>query len=204
MVAPAIWRTDLASSIVVLERQLQADQGVTIPILADRNILVDFSSGGERHLVLEDGSRRHRLLVRQAVGRTPTYRISADDHVNARLGAVIALHGSPQNSSGTRILHQLTPSAYQRHRFGMLLRILDYLADSGAAGPTVREIASEVVYNRANPSRATEWKTSSERRHTQRLVREARVMMQGGYVKLLQGRGRAKLSITTSMLGQWR
>lgn len=86
----------------------------------------------------------------------------------------------------------------------MLLRILDYLADSGAAGPTVREIASEVVYNRANPSRATEWKTSSERRHTQRLVREARVMMQGGYVKLLQGRGRAKLSITTSMLGQWR
>lgn len=75
----------------------------------------------------------------------------------------------------------------------LLLRILDRLAGPETCLPTLRTIAMDVVYPHSQFGRVIEWKSSSERRQTQRLVSEARFLMKAGYRDLLKGRmGRPK------------
>lgn len=74
----------------------------------------------------------------------------------------------------------LTP----RHRL-RLVRMVRAI-DGRSSGATYREIAA-VLFNVSRQS-ATEWKTSSTRGQTIRLVRDAQKMILGGYLHLLAGR----------------
>jgi hypothetical protein len=91
--------------------------------------------------------------------------------------------------SGTRPA-QLRPTAGQSRRLVLMLAILDRLdhsSDPSNAG--IRALASELVYPRiALPPRAIDWKTSSYRRQTQRLVAAAKAMRATGYRDLLRGK----------------
>ena len=49
-----------------------------------------------------------------------------------------------------------------------------------------RLVREKTSYPRSDLGRAIEWKSSSERRHTQRLVSEAHHLMRQGYRALLQ------------------
>src|SRR3546814_424331 len=76
----------------------------------------------------------------------------------------------------------------------MMLAILDLLQEPGGAGVTSHDVARLIIYPRLSVGRGAEWKSSSERRRTQRLIEEARGLMQGGYRALLAGpAGRQKL-----------
>ncbi|ODU34717.1 MAG: hypothetical protein ABS88_01790 [Sphingopyxis sp. SCN 67-31] len=86
------------------------------------------------------------------------------------------------------------PTAYQARRLGTMLAILDLLHGPGGAGVTSHDVARLIIYPRLSVGRGAEWKSSSERRRTQRLIEEARGLMQGGYRALLAGpAGRQKL-----------
>lgn len=82
----------------------------------------------------------------------------------------------------------LIPSDYQKCRLTVLLKILDAMQLPGGRIATTREIAKKAIYPYSNFGRAAEWKTSSQRRQTQRLITEARGLVDGGYRFLLKGK----------------
>ena len=65
----------------------------------------------------------------------------------------------------------------------------DFSAGASSAGrpPTTHNIARRYVYPGMTIGRGSEWKSSAERRRTQRLIDEAFALMRGGYRTLLRG-----------------
>ena len=137
-------------------------------------------------MVLADVGGRHRLLV-VASARLggDNYLIPQDQSVPIRLAALDVFHCCVDGSSVPAKRHQLRPTAYQSHRLHLLLAILDNLARA-PEGVTLREIAGTLVYRGWSAQRAIDWKSSSQRRQTQRLVAEARRMASHGYLGLLR------------------
>lgn len=74
------------------------------------------------------------------------------------------------------------PSAYQRRRLVLLLAILDGLAD----GASARDLAVWLIFPNHRLSGTADWRGSSEKRHTQRLIGAARRMARCGYLRLLE------------------
>lgn len=193
---PAIWRASEAPSIIILEQSSDATEWAwRASILGDREIVGDVSNREGRHLVLADRLGRHRVLVQHRAEVLPGYRILKDEWLDLRIAAIQALQSAGDEPNARS---RLAPTQYQSHRLALLLGILDLLAlTEGRA--TNREIATSVLYPRLAAGRAIEWKGSSERRQTQRLVREARYMMNEGYRGLLKGRtGAMKISVAPS------
>lgn len=74
-----------------------------------------------------------------------------------------------------------SPPAYRRARLVQLLAIHDGLE----AGASARDLAFGLVFARHQPVAGAAWKGSDERRHTLRLIAEARKMVGGRYRNLL-------------------
>lgn len=81
------------------------------------------------------------------------------------------------------VMRQQQISAFHRHRFILMLRILDGLRD----GASRREIASVMFNRNFRTISAVEWQNTSERRHLARLIVEARDYVGGGYSRILRG-----------------
>lgn len=140
-------------------------------------------------MVIAAPSGRHRLLVRaQSAGARSGYFVAADAHLEMRLAAIARYHEPKGRSSCVVGRQPLRPTDYQQHRLVLFLRILDRLVDPEKPHPALRNIAMDVVYPKSQFGRAIEWKSSSERRRTQRLVNEAKHLMRTGYRELLKGR----------------
>jgi hypothetical protein len=139
-------------------------------------------------MVLGDVDGPHRLWVRSgAAGRPLAYVIVRDDAIELRQGAMRRLDRRLSGAPPTRPLSGLQPTAFQRHRLSMLLDILDAVLGRQSDRMTTHEIASRHVYAGLGVGRGDEWKSSSERRRTQRLIDEAVALMRGGYRRLLRG-----------------
>jgi hypothetical protein len=160
-----------------------------------RKILAAFAVASERadsrgrSLVLQGPAARYRLLLRHPSSAEATgYVVDPDEWLPARIAAIMAFHHPIAASGAYWKRWSFAPSPYQRYRLELLLRILDYKSKCVPRAVTLREIAGHVVFPHAKLGRATEWKTSSERRHTQRLVTEAQYLTKSGYRRLLKGR----------------
>ena len=70
-----------------------------------------------------------------------------------------------------------------------MLAALDALSSLRSETRTVREVAAHFDRAAVEGMRAIEWKSSSLRRQTQRLLQESVAMMMGGYRNLLIGKG---------------
>lgn len=75
-------------------------------------------------------------------------------------------------------------SAFQRYRLVLMLRALDGLG----SGASRREVASVLFSRNVRTLPAVEWRNTSERRHLARVVSTAREFVNGGYLRLLQGK----------------
>lgn len=157
-------------------------------MLRNLEVLQDRITNEGRHLVLSGGRRRHRVLVTPTGSTGSGYLVPRDHWVRTRFAAIQAFDKSFPKSSHPKPNDLLLPSLYQKRRLTLLLDIFDTMhrPDSGVA--TTREVAQTVVYQNADLGRAIEWKSSSHRRQTQRLINEARIMVEGGYRWLLKGR----------------
>lgn len=154
-------------------------------ILIGRAIVSDFSDGHDRHLVLADRNGLHRVTVVSPDHANGHHvAIVPDDCLAIRLAALEQFVGNGSPAA----IGCLQPTAAQRHRLTLMLQVLDRLNATELPKPTLRDIAEAVLYPRHDLGRAIEWKCSSERRQTQRLVNSARYLMQGGYRQLLKGR----------------
>ncbi|MEW6628988.1 MAG: DUF2285 domain-containing protein [Pseudomonadota bacterium] len=151
-------------------------------ILADRTL----STG--RHLVLADLDGAHRLWVRDPrKGKPLAYMLPRDDVIDLRYAAVQRLDRRLAGAPPLRSAPGAMPTRFQRQRLSILLDILDATLDRARTGVTTHEIARRHVYPAMTIGRGSEWKSSAERRRTQRLIDEAMGLMNGGYRTLLRG-----------------
>lgn len=178
---PAIWQAEENAHVVILGggRAVKAARA-TCDLISKRT-----SNAGD-HLVLAGGGARHRLLV-MASARLggDNYLIPRDQSFPIRLAALDAFHCCVDGSAAPSVRNQLQPTAYQSHRLHLLLAILDALARA-PEGVMLKDIAGTIVYRGLSAQRAIDWKSSSQRRQTQRLVAEARRMASHGYLGLLR------------------
>jgi hypothetical protein len=187
--APALWCADTASAVVALDRappdfpEARPLDERLVPV-ADRS---DFSG---RHLVIDRPDRRHRFWMRDPSAGIPLVILFPATRDPVRCAAVEAtrrlIAGMPSEPAGAAY----RPSLFQRQRLVTLLTILD----AALAGLGGREIGTWLLYPWLADINAQAWKASSERRRTQRLIAETRLMMTIGYRHLLsaeaaRGRG---------------
>ncbi|WP_310531302.1 DUF2285 domain-containing protein [Novosphingobium sp.] len=157
-------------------------------IIAGRAALLDQTIDGLRHLVLATPQGPLRLCLDNSPPDAGlNCVIQTDDLIAVRIAALQWLHHSLQDSPSYPGPNCLFPTPFQRSRLKLMLRILDYLADNAGYPNPIREVSQLIVYPRTKFASAAEWKTSSERRRTQRLINEAKSLVNGGYRALLKG-----------------
>lgn len=179
--APALWRGDCASQIVPLTPAPPGLPGAAR--LPEAVATAENLAGEVRDLVLEAGGVRHRLRVLGAGSRAPVAILLPPLADPLRFAACDAARRMLAGLSVAEPASALRPSALQRQRLALLLRVLD----ASLAGASNREIGSAIVYPWLAGTDAVAWKAMSERRRVQRLVAEARDLAASGYRGLLRG-----------------
>lgn len=156
---------------------------IDMSVLGD--IVAEHEAPDGRHMVVANPDGVHRLWLREPqLGAPPAVIIPADRNFAQCIAAVTRFErrlrgvGCGQPQSGYR------PTAFQRNRLFLLLNLLD----AEKAGASRREMASALLYRNSVPMGRAEWKGSSQRRRTHRMIDEAKHMMGGGYRALLLGR----------------
>lgn len=153
----------------------------TPAIALDASEAIDTDDG--LHIRLRVGSLDAQLLV--LPGTDPKQRLTALVPLDAggldRLAEVDRLWRA-LNGRAVPQDHSLTPQ--QRHRLRLILRAIDGRAEQAS----YREIA-ESLFGRSLIADHP-WKSSPWRDRVNRLVRDGRAMIAGGYRRLLRGRHR--------------
>ena len=186
---PAIWRaSDAPSVIIVQDTAADFDDASIHSMLRHFEFLHDISTSDGRHLVLGYQQRRHRILIKSPTSSLSGYLVAPDPWVRMRLDAIKAFDERTRPRRHATPNDTLKPSYYLKCRLTVLLKILDAMQLPGGRIATTREIAKKTVYPNSTFGRAAEWKTSSQRRQTQRLITEARALVDGGYRFLLKGK----------------
>jgi hypothetical protein len=120
-------------------------------------------------------------------GNAPPSRLALmlpmDADLDIRLHSLRRMHGWLMRKEAGPAMRQQQISAFHRHRFILMLRILDGLRD----GASRREIASVVFSRDFRTISAVDWQNTSARRHLARLVVEGRDYVGGGYRRILRG-----------------
>lgn len=177
---PAIWRADCASQIVSLAR-VPANFPGAAP-LPDTAPFAEFHDGDTRQLVFDMAGVRHRFDVRAAEEVAPLTILLPPLCDQLRAASCDAARRMFAGLSLAEPALAMRPSALQRQRLALLLRVLD----ASRAGASNREIGLRIVYPWLAGTDALSWKATSERRRVQRLVAEARDLAATGYRDLLK------------------
>lgn len=152
-------------------------------IIGSRRIVAAVADRHGISLVADGQRARHRVHLVACTGRSgePRFALRTDQWVNVSFAALAALLRQAIPA------HPFLPTPFRRERLVRMLAILDLLDVSSDNPATVRQVAQEITFRGLSWLRAAEWKASSQRRHTQRLIAEAEAMRDRGYLKLLLG-----------------
>jgi hypothetical protein len=164
--------------VVVIET---ADMAA-IPLPRDFEPLADHSSSQERHLVMAKCTTRLRFCLRAVPVQCPDrLMILRDQSAAIRLAAASRFE---RMMRGVRPVSNCAASLsfYRRTKLVQLLTILDALD----VGSDPRDIAFSLIFPRHQPLVGATWKGSGERRHTLRLIAEARLLVDARYRHLLK------------------
>mgnify|MGYP002780437563 CR=1 FL=1 len=157
--------------------------------MAGGGVICDRTGPRGRHLVLDHEGSRHRLvLIPASEGIAPSYILPAEGHFAVRNAALTAFHRQAERSRGSARAGAAQPSSYQRHRLRMMLAALDARKSADGSRASLRQTALELFGGDPADERAIDWKTSSRRRHIQRLIAEGLKIVEGGYRDLLNAR----------------
>lgn len=178
------WRPEFVASVLLLEaapavfrtarrlEQLDLTDATLHPQHGTGRAVVLADAGGDQHLIVGAIDPAQPLAV----------LLPLDDSFHIRAEAALRFQRRLFGRAAGPLPRALTLTPRYRLRLVRMVRALD----GRSSGATYREIAG-VLFDTPGQS-ATEWKTSSIRAQTIRLVKDAKTMMRGGYLRLLAGR----------------
>jgi hypothetical protein len=176
--APALWHPSETGAIAIIDGSVALPPVHALPGLALHRRLDDGC-----HIVLRDGEATLRLWLRPPhavapAAALPAFHLPLDRLIRRRIEATARAQAWLDTGTADRGMAALSP--YQRARLSLMLALLD----ADAAGASLRTLAG-IAYPALPRLSASQWKISSERRGTHRLIGEARQLRDGGYRRLL-------------------
>ena len=176
---PAHWSPGVLGTTIICQRRTSLILGKP-PWSKVRTHNCSCTDG--EHSILQIGSARFRLWVQRNSQSDAAIFVLPDDgfvllRTEAMRDFLVALWGRKRRAANPL----LAPTAYQRQRLARLLTILD----ARLAGASTHEIAFSQIFPKMRPLKGATWKGSSERRHTLRLMAEARRLASTGYRQVL-------------------
>ena len=182
--APVIWRPELVPHSVILASAPTSFEDVHRLVSSDlAGQLIAYDGRDGRHVILQDLQGAHRVWLRDVqAGAGMAAIIPLDESVLLRVAGLLRLQRRFAGKSPGPVPRGWDLTARLRQRLILMVRALD----GHQAQASYREIAL-ALYGPAAVVRYP-WKTSSIRGQTIRLVKDAIVTMEGGYLKLLRGR----------------
>jgi hypothetical protein len=153
-----------------------------MPLPTGFEVISDHSDSHEHYVVAAKDTARLRLCLRTGPMRCPDCLIILRDQ-----SAAIRLAAASQFEQMIRGVRPVSDRAaslsfYRRTKLIQLLTIHDAVD----AGVDPRDLAFGLIFPRHQPLVGATWKGSGERRHTLRLIAEARSLVKSGYLKLLR------------------
>jgi hypothetical protein len=149
------------------------------PILADREGI------DGRSVIIGDPSGDIHIWLPHGTGSGRTALIVPNDGgFDLRLDIALRFFRRLRGQRVALLPRALQLTSLQRSRLIQLLLAHDVQELGG--GP--REIASEALGSLQATLPSVEWKDSAARRHANRLIRDARALVNGGYLRLLCGK----------------
>jgi hypothetical protein len=178
------WRPELVASVLMLEAAPAVFRTAgRLEQLELTHATLHAQPGGEGSIILADPDGDHHLVTGAIDPAQPlAVLLPLDDSFHVRVEAALRLHRRLSGRAAGRIPRAHTLTLRHRLRLVRMVRALD----GRSSGATYREIA-DVLFESHQQS-APEWKTSSIRAQTIRLVKDGQTMMHGGYLRLLAGR----------------
>lgn len=179
-----VWSAKVDASVVTCAAQPIAPghpDAFSIDRLTISNTTVVATSGVE-HLSISDGLKRIRLdIVSGTLLKGPVrlhYQLAGFEAVDTQVLTLRRLLAVDRFGRFSRSLH---PRETKAERWVMILRAHDL----SVLGASQREIAGVLL----GPDAVADWRTRSDflRLRIQRLLRDASVMISGGYLDLLRG-----------------
>jgi Uncharacterized conserved protein (DUF2285) len=147
-------------------------------------ILSDHTANDERHVVIAGDKGHHRIPLLD-IRSESQLAVILPISVELALGlASAARFDRLLRCVPTGHLWEYQPTSFKRNRLVLQLGLLD----AEVVGASRREMASALLYRNSTPMGRAEWKGSSQRRRTHRMIDEAKYMMAHGYRNLLLGR----------------
>ncbi len=136
--------------------------------------------------MLGDIDGPHHLWLRSNDPAEPlAFAIIRDRFADLRHSAAARLDRRLSGAPPARRGQLFKPTAYQQYRLKLLVAVLDMVNPPTGEAATTYRVARTLVYPHMKNCSSAEWKSSSERRQTQRLIDEALTLMRGGYRSLL-------------------
>ena len=176
--ARALWDPRIDPSVVVLQRVPEVLSGAVEPTILPEGT-TRYAHDGLHHLLDAGLQVRLQLLQEDPDAEALVAIVPLDQHGFARLNAIYRLLAQ---------LHGRTIPADKRLTRQKRLRAKRMLQafDGRVVGASQREIA-EVIFRLSRVSR-NEWQSAPERFAVMALLRDARKMVDGGYLRLLHPR----------------
>ncbi|WP_317135208.1 DUF2285 domain-containing protein [Nguyenibacter vanlangensis] len=178
------WLPEVAPSVVLLEAApvgFGIAQGISGPFVETRD-----ASGRGPTRVLDISDETGTVSVRssdpQAFER-PAILLPLDTMFELRLDIALRIVRRARGQAVKLLPTALRLTPLQRARLIQLLHAFD-IRDAGG-GP--REVAAEVLSSDQARLPSVEWKDSHARRRANRLIHDATVLVERGYLKLLRG-----------------
>jgi hypothetical protein len=155
---------------------------ITVSALGD--IVADHEASDGRHMIIAGPDGLHRLWLRELRPNVSlAITIPTDRNFAQRIVAVTRFERGLRGEVSGQSPPDYSPTAFQRNRLYLLLKLLD----AESKGASRREMATTLLYRNSAPMGRAEWKGSSQRRRTHRMIDEAKHMMASGYRDLLRG-----------------
>ena len=179
-----LWRPEVFPGVLLLTEAPSAFATAPFSAAAIGPVFDDRTDAEGREIVIRDSSGELHVSLRHAEAENrPAILLPLDDMIEPRLDVAVSLVRRLRRKHGDLLPARLRLTPLQKARLIQLLHTFDILRDGGGR----RDVANEVLNSEQASLPSVEWKDSAARRKATRLIQDATVLVERGYLKLLRG-----------------
>ena len=179
-----LWRPEVFPGALLLTEAPSAFATAPFSAAAIGPVFDDRADAEGREIVIRDSSGELHVSLRHAEAENrPAILLPLDDMIEARLDVAVSLVRRLRRKHVDLLPARLRLTPLQKARLIQLLHTFDILRDGGGR----RDVANEVLNSEQASLPSVEWKDSAARRKATRLIQDATVLVERGYLKLLRG-----------------